>query len=424
VINFKICDGIRTVGNSYKDLFWGKLTKYRVYCALFYYYLFGMNSLSQLVRDCPWSPSVSELSRAIKDFKSNRLMRRLRGSILRRFKGKLNPDDFCFALDDTANPKYGKNTFCGGYWRGSEGIMYGQKIVLLALVDIRNNVAYPLAYTFAIKKTETDYKKIPLLAVDLLKTVLADGFPKLPLTLDSWFDGVEFINAVKETGVSLVGQFKSNRNVKTGISPTATWMNITDFFRNLSRIRISAKPSSSNMGEEKYKWYSECNIYIKKYPSRLITIAVYNRKNGHDAFGFYFSNDLSLTGAQLWKYCRARWRIECLFRDLKQNLSFGKLPCQGESAANLAVCFPLILYVSLNLDHQKTWGFKSLGSTGSVVRRIMQRDWRRSVDEISKNPDSELMIKYRSRNHHTRLTKKPTDGLVEEKITLKKVVGL
>ena len=139
MINFKVCEGIRTVVNNYKDLFSDNLSKYRVLSALFSYYLFGMKSLSQLARDCPWSPSVSELSRGVNCFNANRAMKRLRKSILRRFKGKLTPNNFCFALDDTANPKYGKKTFHGGYWRGSDGVMYGQKIIVISLVDIKKN---------------------------------------------------------------------------------------------------------------------------------------------------------------------------------------------------------------------------------------------------------------------------------------------
>lgn len=413
MVNFKICEGIRTVVNRYKGLFSANLSKYNAQCALFTYYLFGMNSLSQLARECPWSCSVSELSRAVNCFNGNRAMIRLRKSILKRFKGKLRPQDFCFALDDTANPKYGKNTFGGGFWRGADGVMFGQKIIVLSLVDIKNKVAYPLAHTFAIKKTEENYKKIPVLSLELLKTVLAEGFPKLPLTVDSWFDGADFINELDKLGVTLVGQFKSNRNVKTGISPRAKWKNIKEFFRSLTRSKVQANPLSSEK-TKKHKWFSEQKIYIKKVKKRVIAIAVYNRKNGKDAFGFYFSNDLSLSGAQLWRYSRARWRIECLFRDLKQNLSFGKLPCQGENAANLAVCFPFILYVSLNLEHKKTWKLRSVESTGSVIRRVMQREWRRSVEEIRKNPDSELVMKFRSRNHHTRLTRKPIDSAVEK----------
>jgi hypothetical protein len=423
VVNFKICNGIRTVVNQYKDLFSDNLSKYNALCALYTYYLFGMKSLSQLARECPWSISVSELSRAVNCFDGNRAMKRLRKSILKRFRGKLNPKDFCFAIDDTANPKYGKNTFGGGYWRGSNGVMYGQKIVVIVLVNIKKQIAYPLEYSFAIKKTEKDYKKIPLLALDLLKTVISDGFPKLPLTVDSWFDGADFISGVDALGVSLIGQFKSNRNVKTGIAPRAKLENIKKFFRLLSRSKVQANPFTSKK-QTKQKWLSESKIYISKIKKRVITIAVYNRKNGKDAFGFYFSNDLSLTGAQLWRYCRARWRIECLFRDLKQNLSFGKLPCQGEAGANLAVCFPFILYVSLNLEHKKTWKLKLHESTGSIIKRVMQREWRRSVEEIRRNPTSPLVLKYRSRNHHTRLTKKPTDCVVEEFRSLKKVVGL
>lgn len=418
MVNFLICKGIRSLANNFRDLFSNELAKYTPLCALYTYFLFNMKSLSQLARECPWSPSVSQLSRAVNSFEGNRAMKRLRRSVLRKLKKRINSKQFCFAIDDTSNPKYGKNTFRGGYWRGNDGIMYGQKIIVIALVDIKNKKAYPLSYRFAIKKSDPNYRKMPSLAIDLVNEVLNDGFPELPITVDSWFDGADFINELDSQGLTVVGQLKSNRGVKVGISPTSKWHNVKNFFRAIPRKKLKALYPFT-LKKNRSKWYSEKRIFIRKVKKQITSIAVYNRKNGKDSFGFYYSNNTSLTGAQLWRYSRARWSIECLFRDLKQNLSFGKLPCHGESGANLAVCFPFILYVSLNLDHNKVWMLKNHESTGFLVRKIMQKEWRRSIESIRENPNSALVNKYRSRNHQARLTKKPIDSVVEEIIPLK-----
>jgi hypothetical protein len=103
-----------------------------------------------------------------------------------------------------------------------------------------------------------------------------------------------------------------------------------------------------------------------------------------------------------------------MFRDLKQNLSFGKLPTQGKNGANLAVCFPILLYNSLNLEHKTKWGLKSHEPTGKMIQKIIQKEWRRTVEVIIKKPDSKVVSKYKSRNHESTLTKKPTDGTVEK----------
>jgi IS4 transposase len=76
-------------------------------------------------------------------------------------------------------------------------------------------------------------------------------------------------------------------------------------------------------------WFNEKNHGQKKYPKMLNALAVYNRRNGKNAFAYYVSTDLKMIGARIWEITRARWKIEWMFPDLKQNLSFGSLPRQG-----------------------------------------------------------------------------------------------
>jgi hypothetical protein len=89
------------------------------------------------------------------------------------------------------------------------------------------------------------------------------GFPKLSLTVDSWFDGADFVNGVDNLGVTLIGQFKSNRKVKVGISPLALWTNIKTFFKPLDRESISATIFKKKKNP-KLKWFGFSKIYIKK----------------------------------------------------------------------------------------------------------------------------------------------------------------
>lgn len=103
--------GVRKVADLYKSLCGGRLSSFNSFCALISLFLFDLETLSDLVRTCPWSHSVSDLSRAIDGFDANRVMRRIRSRILKRYQGKLNKMDFCLAIDDTANPRYGKTIF-------------------------------------------------------------------------------------------------------------------------------------------------------------------------------------------------------------------------------------------------------------------------------------------------------------------------
>ena len=172
--------GVRKLADRGKGLFSGRLASYCNLCSLYALFLFECDTLSATARVCPWSHSVSDLSRAVRDFKGNRLMRRLRSSVLRRYRDEgLNPDDFCFAIDDTANPKYGKGCFRVGRWRGSKGNYYGQKVLVVSMVDIKRGFAIPLSYAFIPKKESEDYRSGLELSLELLQEIIDSGFPRL-----------------------------------------------------------------------------------------------------------------------------------------------------------------------------------------------------------------------------------------------------
>ena len=95
-------------------------------------------------------------------------------------------------------------------------------------------------------------------------------------------------------------------------------------------------------------------------------LAVFNRRNGVKAFAYWATTDLSMNAEQIWEHSRSRWKIECMFRDLKQHLSFGRLPCASEESADLSIYLPLIIYTSLRLDHTN-WGCEADQSIGKMT---------------------------------------------------------
>jgi IS4 transposase len=66
-------------------------------------------------------------------------------------------------------------------------------------------------------------------------------------------------------------------------------------------------------------------------------------KNAADKkpFAFYASSDTTISGTKIWEYSRARWAIEKLFRDLKQNLSFGTLATRKKGKSDGVVVLRL-----------------------------------------------------------------------------------
>lgn len=403
---------VRSIADNYKDL--SPDNSYTNLCSWITYFLFGNESVSDLSRTAPCCPSVSELSRSAKLFHTNRMIKRARSSILRRYKGQITKDNFTFVIDDTANPKYSKNCFKSNHWHGSTGAWFGQKVIVLALVDMNRGIAIPIAYAIASKKEDPDYKKGTDLALELLKLALDEGFPPLSVVFDSWFDSSELMEKLEAEGFTYVSEIKSNRSVKNNPNPYSKWGKLSDSFKKLPRKRAYTRFDSKKIkkGQKKSKVFSEQYLYIKKRKKPLKAIAVYNRLNGKKAFSYIVSTDLSMSGARIWELSRARWKIEVMFRDLKQNLSFGRLPSAGEENVNLAVCIPMIILINLRLFPEKS-GIDSQKSIGDMVDQIRETSLQRSIDFLIFKENHQVIAKFKNRRHFKRLNKKPIDHVVE-----------
>jgi len=225
-----IPEAVRKVSDQYKSLFSAAGIGFANTTALFIYFLFGMKSLSQLAREHVTSPSVSDLSRAVARFPGNRFMRRCRRSILNHYSGDLNPDDFVFAIDDTSNPRYGKSIFACQRWNSHGTGYFGQKILVLVLVDTRQNIALPLGYAFLTSKLDPNFIPVLERAVQLVDDCLTAGFPRLPVVTDSWFDSKDLMSAFSTRGITFLTELKSKRKARNGTGYNVPYKKLQDHF--------------------------------------------------------------------------------------------------------------------------------------------------------------------------------------------------
>lgn len=146
---------IREVYFLFKDIFTELGYSYPHSCALLLFFFSGSTRLSEFVRNCPWSPSVSTMSRFAAAFKPNRFMRRNQKRILKKLHNR-DHGDFCFAVDDTANPKYG-SVFGSAPFHSAAGPFFGQKILVLLIVDLKTHEAFPISYAFLTGKKDPQH---------------------------------------------------------------------------------------------------------------------------------------------------------------------------------------------------------------------------------------------------------------------------
>jgi hypothetical protein len=112
---------------------------------------------------------------------------------------------------------------------------------------------------------------------------------------------------------------------------------------------------------------------------------------------------------------RQSFTRQVMFRDLKQNLSFGRLPCAGEAASDLAVCMPFAILVSLRLE-PALWGLSDddKRTIGAKVADIQEHCLAQSLAKIIAKPLSPLIKRLQARRSEDWIKRKPRNKRAAE----------
>lgn len=405
-------DVFRKVADSYKSacgLSYGPLTASFGACAL------GAGSLSQAVRENAWMPSVSTLDSALGDFDEFAFMRRLRSIVLGSRPEGFNKDRFCYAIDDTLVERFGEQLHALGHHprHGKGGVTRGQRVIVLALVDRVRGVATPLAFAMCLNKADDGYVPLQDLSFRLTEQVVAAGFPALPVVMDSGFDSMPLMAKFDEKGWTLVIECRSNRKVKRCAAPGIPWGTWKSALGKEMRRGVRLPPTERNTRFRKTKYVASRRVQLNGRGAPVMACAVYNGISDGDAFAFYASNDLTLSGDELWALARARWHIEEMFRTLKQSLSFLKLPVRGRNRCMATIAMPFALLVDMHM-HPERWGALPEMPFGLVIRRLRQRLLWETIERMGdgKKHISKLTLTKRRLGVHN--SRKPVNPSADE----------
>ena len=145
MLSFTVPSVIRKVADRFISV---SNVSYGTLCTLLHSAASGTESISDMVRESPWSPSVSKISAELKQFDSHAVIGRMRKSLLKKLGKTLTSDRYCFAVDDTIVPRFGNTIFGIGNQKqhGKGGYSRGQRVMVLVLIDKERGVAYPLEF--------------------------------------------------------------------------------------------------------------------------------------------------------------------------------------------------------------------------------------------------------------------------------------
>ena len=410
-ISVNLPEVARKAANSYAHLFRETALSFSPLSCLFGMALFGIESLCDGARCFPRSPCVSVLSKAVQCFVAEPFTRRMRKMIFENYNTPEKQANLRLVVDDTPNKKSGKKNYAVGRRVESKKKHYfGQKIMVIALVDVSKWVTYPLCYAFCLPKCAAGYRKDHEVALDLIKEYLSEEWPKLPLVADSGFDCTEFIDALKQIGIDYFVEIKSNRRLRHCAAGHQPRLSPHKYFRpeirRSIRLEIAGKVRKSKYIATRFGYLNDLRGPVK-------LCAVFNSLTEPEAFGYYLSTKLDATGEEIWYLSRVRWSIEVMFRDLKQNFAFGKLPGIGKASADLTVCAPFALLVQLRLEQvaKDNKGNSRLATVGTLVEHIREQSLLKSIHLISQSQNKNLTSRIKARRSLSRIHQKPVNAI-------------
>lgn len=319
----------------------------------------------------------------------NRLQRRIRASVLKRVL--TDPDSWIFSVDSTANIKRTAGILGGGLWANSKNeIFYGQNMMMLCAINIKTGESIPVYWLPWLKENEREKGKTNHdLVLTLVDAVIAEGWPKLTVVMDSWFDCHRLMKLLNERGITFSVELKSFRKPSKNPSPRSQKLCLVDIFKNLLResIRLTTRENKQpqKLGWKNLKFISGSILWIggKEKNSnkiRLKVTAVYNHPRENKAFAYYATNDLSKPYTWSWKMSRHRWNIEVGFKDLRQGFNWGKLAAKSQEGANLAWTLPILI-----LSYMREFDSKTPILT--QIERIKNEELMATIDFHANNPN-------------------------------------
>ena len=246
-------------------------------------------------------------------------------------------------MDASFLAKSGQQTYgVDRFWNGCAGrAEKGLEISVLAWLDITANQAYSLSVeqTPATDNAEGSSSAVEDTRIDcylgqLRWAVEHYGLARLKyLIADGYYSKVKFITTVVDLGLHQIGKLRSDADMRyfyTGprrpgpgrpkqYDGKVKWSDLSRFKRLAS-------------GEAGITLYQQV-LNHKQFKRTLNVVVVVDSRGKTTRQAVLFSTDLTLAATTLYRYYRARFQIEFLFRDAKQFA--GLTDCQARSEAKL-----------------------------------------------------------------------------------------
>src|SRR5438093_5612924 len=249
--------------------------------------------------------------------------------------------DQALVMDASFVPKSGKHTYgLDRFWNGSHSrAEKGLELSTLAWLDITDNCAYCLSVEQTPptdKTTDTEATRIDVYLELLTRVVSAHHLSHLRYVItDGYYSKQKFLGGVRALGLEQIGKLRIDAHLRylyqgpkrPGPGRPTTYDGKVNW-DDLSRFE------KVETDDDDIVLYHQVLNHVQ-FQRNLRVVLVVDTKHNRQAV--LFSTDLTLDALTLYRYYKARFQIEFLFRDAKQFT--GLTDCQARSQAKLNLHF-------------------------------------------------------------------------------------
>jgi len=259
-------------------------------------------------------------------------------------------DKCIIAFDPSYLPKSGKHTpGKGTFYSGCLGKATGGiEIGCIGIVDLNHNTAFNLEaiQTPSPKELKTSGKSL----IDHYASIIKDRSVELLkiskyLAVDGYFAKNTFVNLIKgATKLELICKLRQDANLKylykgpkkKGRGRPKKY----DGKVNTKKID-KRRFKKIHQDEDVFLYQAEVWSVSLKRIINVVYAEFLDEGKPTNRYAFFFSTDMLLDGKWIYKYYKARFQIEFLFRDAKQHC--GLTHCQARSRTKLSFHFNMAL---------------------------------------------------------------------------------
>ena len=244
------------------------------------------------------------------------------------------------AFDPSFVPKSGKRTYGldifwnGAYSRAEKGL----EIATLAWVDVTHNSAYALSVeqTPPAPPSTAEQTRIDIYLAHIASVVMTHQLQPLTyLVVDGYFSKQKFVDGICALDMHLVGKLRRDAHLRHLYNgPRHSGPGRPKIYDGKVTFSDLARFEPVESGDEHIALYHQVvnHVHLKR---NLRLVLVRHRPTGR--YALLFSTDIALSAQTIYRYYKARFQIEFLFRDAKQFT--GLSDCQARSANKLRFHF-------------------------------------------------------------------------------------